>query len=388
MISRALSVNRIAISATFFVSGMLFTLWASRIPDIKTALRISNGQLGTALLMLGAGMFGALPLTHWLIERYGSERVTRVAGVTACLALMLAGFATSLVELSVALALFGGSMSALDVAMNSQASLLEKAYGRSIMSSFHGVWSVGALIGASLGSVFASRGLSPLNQFVSVNSVLAVLALLAGLRLVHDIGAHDPARRVFVWPTRPVVIVGVIGACGGMIEGGISDWSAVYLYETLATDVGFAALGLLGFSVAMAISRFFGDRLIDRFGAIAVLRAGGVLSGAAVVAAIVTSHPYVVVGAFTLAGFGMSPVFPIVFSAAGNIRGMSPGAAITAAATMAYGGQMIGPPIIGYGADVMSLRISLGVLAVLCLFMTILSGKVATHPRSVPIVTT
>ena len=363
----------------FFVNGSLFATWVSRIPRVKADLGLSESALGLALFVMAIGTFAALPATVWLIARFGSRSVTAGAALACCAVLAAVGFAPTFGLLAAALGLLGATMGAMDVAMNSQASLLEKAHERSIMASFHGLWSLGGLVGAAAGGVFAAQQLTPFDHFLAVGVLLSLLAVVAARWLLPDTGAAPSA--VLAWPSRAVLGVGLVAACGAIVEGGIADWSGVYLRETLATGAGFAASGFAAFSLAMTIGRLTGDRMIDRFGPVPLLRAGAALAGVAIGGALLVGNPYVAVVGFAAAGIGMSVVFPIAFSVAGRLHGTLPSTAIAAVATMAYGAGMAGPPFIGFAAGSTSLTLALGLLVFMCVLIGLLAGNLGARAQ-------
>jgi fucose permease len=365
--------SRAAISGFFFVNGIYFSSWVSRIPDVKGRAGLSEARLGLALLCMGLGTFLALPLVSLLIGRFGSRAVTTVSALGCAVLLALAGRATAFPVLAGTLMLFGAAMGSMDVAMNAQASILENQAGRSIMSSFHGLWSLGGLTGASMGGLFAARASTPVMHFLMVGAVMAAIAVAASAGLVRERG--DAGHPALGWPSRPVLAIGVVAACAAIVEGGLADWSGLYLRETLGQSAGMATTGYAAFSLAMMIGRFAGDRMIDRFGARALLRGGSLLTGAAIALALLARDVLVTVPALALAGLGISAVFPIAFSAAGNLKATLPGPAIAAVATMAYGGSMMGPPFIGFAAEATSLPMALGLLVVTSATIALLAGR-------------
>ena len=370
--------QRAAIAALFFVNGALFATWVSRIPGVKETLGLSEARLGIALLAIGLGTLASLPLTSWLMARRGSRAVVIGGALACCAGLPLAGAAPSLVLLVAALVLFGAALGTMDVAMNSQAALLERSAGRSIMSSFHGLWSLGGLAGASLGGGFASGGFSPGRHFVAASVVLGLVVVATARALVRD-GVPRSAAAPLVWPSRAVLAIGLVGACGAVVEGGIADWSGVYLRDSLGTGVGTAASGFAAFSLAMTVGRFSGDQLIDRFGRRAMLRFGSTVTAVAIATALLSASAPAAIAAFVAAGFGMCTVFPIAFGAAGRLPGAAPGYAIAAVATMAYGAGLIGPPVIGFAAGATSLPVALGLLVPACLMIAALARSPAIH---------
>jgi fucose permease len=367
-----LTESRLAVAAYFFVNGGLFATWAARIPGIREGLSLSEARLGVALLGLGLGTFLAWPVTSLLIARLGSGPVTVASAVACCAVLPAAAWAASLGTLFAVLLLFGMAMGCMDVAMNAQATLVERAAARSLMASFHGLWSLGGLTGAGLGILIADTT-APRTHFAFVAAALVLVSLAAWGRTVREPGETAGS---FTWPSRAVVAIGVVGACGLLVEGGIADWSGVYLRSALGTTAGFAAAGYAAFSFAMTIGRFTGDRLIDRFGRLALLRAGSSLTAAALAVALLWRDPYVAVAALVAAGLGMATVFPIAFGLAGRVHA-APGHAIAAVATMAYGGGLLGPPTIGFAARAASLPVALWLLVAASVAITALAGRSA-----------
>jgi MFS family permease len=366
---------RAAIAAFFFINGALFSTWVSRIPGIKEAASLSDARLGFALLALLAGKLTAVPLTGWLIARHGSRAVAIAAALSCCAALPLAGWAPSLPGLAAVLCLLGATLGSMDVAMNSQAALVERSAARSLMASFHGLWSLGGLTGAGLGGVVAQQGHPPRVHFLAVCAALGLLAVWAARGLVRD--GREPSPSRLRRPSRAVLAIGLVGALGSIVEGGIADWSGVYLRDALGTGAGFAAAGYAAYSLAMMTGRFVGDRLIDRFGRVALLRTGPALTGLALATALWWGSPGVAIVAFVFVGLGMSTVFPVAFGVAGRVAGTTPGEAIAGMATMAYGGGLLGPPVIGLVAGATSLPVALGFLVLACGGISLMAGRAA-----------
>jgi fucose permease len=240
------------------------------------------------------------------------------------------------------------------------------------MASFHGLWSLGGLTGAGLG-ILVADATPPRTHFLAVSGALLLLSLAAARHTVREAGETSGS---FTWPSRAVVAIGVVGACGLIVEGGIADWSGVYLRSALGTTAGFAAAGYAAFSFAMTIGRFTGDRLIDRFGRLAMLRAGAAVTSVVLGLALLWHDPFVTVAALVAAGLGMATVFPIAFGLAGRVQG-PPGHAIAAVATMAYGGGLLGPPAIGFAAKAVSLPAALWLLVAASAAIALLAGRSA-----------
>ncbi|HYN89442.1 MAG TPA: MFS transporter, partial [Ardenticatenaceae bacterium] len=236
-------VARVAVATIFCVNGALLANWFARIPDVKQRLALTEGTLSLALLSMAVGALLSQPTTGWVIGRVGSRIVTALMALLFCTAVILPGFATSLPLLMLVLFIVGACNGGLDVAMNAQAALVEKDYGRSIMNSFHALWSVGGLSGAALGGLMASRGVPLTAHFLLVAGVGVAFMLLAVRGLVFDAGApasHDPA---FALPPRALVPMGIVAFCALVCEGAIADWGALSLREGLNSTAGVAATG-------------------------------------------------------------------------------------------------------------------------------------------------
>ncbi len=373
---------RIAVAVLFFLNGVALASWAARIPAIQSKLALSPGELGVALLGVAAGALVAMNLSGYLAARFGSKFVTTIAALCLCVTLPLLALASTLPILIVALVLFGGSNGAMDVAMNTQGVAVEKGYRRPILNSFHAFYSFGALTGAFVGGLVASRGISPWPHFLSIAVLCAVLTLFASRFLLPAQADAHGKSTAFARPTRALLALGLIAFCVVLGEGAIADWSAIYLNGTLRTGAGLAVAGYAAFSIVMAIGRGVGDQLTARLGAKMMVRLGGLIAAAGLtLALLVTWVPLVLVG-FGMVGAGFSVVFPITLSAAGRTTKQASGTAIAAVATCGYVGLLAGPPIIGFAADLVGLRIALSFIVILSLLAALFAYAVGNdkHP--------
>jgi MFS family permease len=372
---------RLAVTTIFFTNGALIANWFARIPDVKQQLGLSEGTFSIALLSMAVGALIAQPMAGVVIGRLGSRTVTSVMALVFCATVILPGFATSLPLLMLALFLVGAGNGALDVSMNAQAALVEHRYQRSIMNSFHAFWSVGGLIGATIGGLAAARGLSVANHFMIAAVVAAVVMLVAIRGLLPDgpavtgkAGAsHEPA---FALPTRALLPMGIVALCALISEGAIGDWGAIYLREWLGSTAAVAAVGYSVFALMMAGGRFAGDWLTTRFGSSQIVRAGGGLVILGIALVVIGSVPWVAIIGFGLVGAGVSCIFPLILSAAARTPGVAPGAGIAAMATAGYTGFLVGPPLIGILAELFSLRGALGVLGLFGVIIVLLASSV------------
>ena len=355
-----LRVPRLAVLGVFFVNGVVIGTWVVRIPAIKDELGLGEGLLGVALLGAAVGALLAMPLVGALVSRFGSRRVVGTTALLLALSLVLPALAPSLLFLALALAMLGAANGGLDVAMNAQAVAVERGYGRPIMSSFHAAWSFGGLAGATLGGLLASRGVGPLPHFSAV-AILAAIAFAGayGALLPSRADASEEGAPAFARPTRALLGLGIMAFCVLLGEGAMGDWSAVYLDDTLGTGQGFAAAGYASFSLSMAFGRLFGDRLTERLGPVTLVRSCGALAAVGLGVALAAAQPLVALVGFACAGAGFSIVFPTALSAAGRTGDMATGPALAAVSTAAYTGFLIGPPFIGFLAELTGLGYAL-----------------------------
>ncbi len=367
---------RLAVMAVFFVNGMVLGNWFPRIPAVQRDLDLGEAELGLALLGTAIGALLAMPVTGWLIARFGSRPMTRASAVALCISLPLPGMAPNLPLLALALVALGASNGALDVSMNAQAVAVERRYGRPIMTTFHAIFSTGGLAGAALAGVIAGGGVDPLPHFLGVAVPLVLLAIVASRRLLPaavDASGSGPA---FARPSRAMAGLGIVAFGVLLGEGAMADWTAVYLKETLETSAGLAAAGFAVFSLMMAVGRFAGDRLTERLGPVALVRVGGALAAAGLAMGLLVGDPATALIGFGCVGAGLSCLFPIVLSATGRTPGIAPGPALAAVSTAGYSGFLAGPPLIGFAAEAVGLRAALGLVALLCAAVATLAGAV------------
>lgn len=368
---------RLSVLAVFFLNGLAVASWFVRIPAVRDNLGLSEGLLGVALLGAAVGAMVAMPLAGALTSRFGSRRVVGVTALLISFSLIPPALAPNLFFLVPALVLLGASNGALDVSMNSQAVAVEKEYGRPIMSSFHAAFSLGGLAGAASGGLVAAAGIGPLPHLSAVAVLCASTALVAYRPLLPaSADAAGDGAPAFARPTRALLGLGVISFCVLLGEGAMADWSAVYLKDTLTTGPGFAAAGYAAFSLAMAFGRLLGDRLTQRLGPAALVRACGALAAVGLGVALAVGQPYFALVGFACAGAGFSVIFPTALSAAGRTKGMAAGPALAAVSTAGYTGFLIGPPTIGFVAELVGLGGALYIVVGLSAAIVLLAGAV------------
>ncbi|MEV8467228.1 MFS transporter [Fluviibacterium sp. DFM31] len=380
-----LRTPRRAVSALFFLNGGLYGIWASRIPAIADKHALGPGTLGLLLLLLAAGAIVAFPLAGRASDALGAGRVSLGLGAVYTLTLFALGLAPSIWLLAVALLLCGALFGGLDVSMNSWAGEVERHVGRPIMSSFHAMFSLGAGIGAGSGYLAVQAGLGPAAHFLLVGGAMAVGCLWTG-----NIGWTSPRRAattgspVFALPRGALLAVGLMTFCSAMGEGAMADWSAIFLVVSTGVGEARAALGFAAFSVAMVAVRLMGDRIILHFGAVRAAQLAGLAACFGTALAVVFSGSFwMVLLGFAILGIGYALIFPLAFSRAANDPDIAPGAAIASVATLGYGGILLGPPVIGFVAELASLRVAFGLLALMPLLIVALARTLRTAPVEV-----
>jgi predicted MFS family arabinose efflux permease len=381
----SLARARLAVSAVFAIHGAVAGSFATRIPWIAHRLHADPGALGLALIAPALGSILTMPVAARLVHRYRGRPLIRILLLAWCGCLALPALAPNLPVLAVVLFGFGATAGMADVAMNAQGVVVEQGYGRSIMSGLHGAWSVGGLVGSAVGALAAHRGVDARVHLATVAVVLMALGWLAGSGLLdtREHGGAGTAQRppLFALPSRPVLLIGLIGFCAVFAEGASGDWSAVYLTNVAGADPGLAALAYTGFAFAMTAGRLSGDMVVRRLGPVACVRYGGLAAAAGGVLVLVGRAPAPAVAGFALLGVGVAVVVPLVFAAAGRAEA-NPGHAIAAVATIAYGSGLAAPGIIGGIAHLFSLPVAFGVVTALCLAMAF--GASALRPRPAP----
>jgi len=375
---RTLRRARVATSAIFAVHGAVVGTFAARVPWVADHVGTGPGGLGVALLMPGVGALLAMPISGRLAHRFDLRILIRVLIVGYCAALLLPALPTSLPLLCAALVIFGGTAGLADVAMNAHAVLVEERYERSVMSGFHGWWSVGGLAGSAVAALAARAGLAAPLHFAITTAALIVVSLLASTWLL----SHRPEPSLdeppaFALPSREVLPIGLIGLCAVFAEGASLDWSAVYVRDLLHSPAATAAATVSIFSVCMATARFGGDRVVRRLGPVTTVRLSGVCATAGALIVVLTHEAALVITGFGLIGIGIAVVVPLVFAAAGRLPG-HPGRNIAGVAGIAYGSGLIAPGVIGGIAHLTSLTVSF----ILIVILTALVAAGATVLRS------
>ncbi|MFE5242672.1 MULTISPECIES: MFS transporter [unclassified Streptomyces] len=374
---------RFAIAAVFTVHGAVTGSFATRVPWIQDHASVSAGQLGLALAFPAIGASLAMPLASSVSHRFGARTALRGLLALWTLALVLPALAPNLITLCAALFVFGASAGMSDVAMNALGVEVETRLNKSIMSGLHGMWSVGALTGSAAGTVAAHIGADARLHHTLAALVLTALGLVAcqGVLDLRSEPDEEPPPR-FTLPPKSALIIGAVGFCAVFAEGASMDWSAVYLRDIMGSSAGLAAASTTAFALMMAIARISGDRIVDRFGAVRTVRAGGAMATLGGVLVVLAPNPAVALCGFGLLGLGVAVVVPLAFAAAGR-SGTNPSRAIAGVATITYTSGLIAPSAIGSLAEATSLLVSFGLVTVLAFGLVLGAGVLRSADRKV-----
>ena len=338
----------------FLLHGIMVGSWVPHIPLAKERLDVGPGVFGLALLAIAAGAVTAMPLTGAMINRYGSSRVSLVTGALFCIAFAGPVTAPTLIPFAIMGFLLGAMIGSMDVAMNAHGIAVEKALKRPIMSVLHGGFSVGGMVGAFLGA-WAMKHMDEFTHIALAGGACLILLFTAVQFLLPrsiDKGLSDTH---FGWPTRATIGLGLLCFLALMAEGSVLDWSAIYFTAKFNVDAGTAGLAYAFFSGGMAASRFTGDWLRQKFGAVPMVVASALLTAISVALAVSVSSFVTAVVAFTFAGIGIGNIAPVLFAGGGRLEPDAPGRGIAAVTTLGYAGFLAGPPLIGFAAEVTSL---------------------------------
>ena len=366
--------HRIAVAALFFLLGLCFASWASRIPTIRQQLHLSETQLGLVLFALPCGSILSLPLSGWLIDKIGSKKVVIGALLIYGVVLVSIGAAQSIIALLLCLFVFGLIGNMVNIAVNTQAVGVEALYQRSIMASLHGLWSLAGFTGAAVGTVMMGWSIAPFYHFLIILSVVFVITIPAArFALKRDYNRRS-GQAIFAWPDKSLVHLGFIAFCSMICEGAMFDWSGIYFEKVVGVEKGLIGAGYTAFMCTMATGRFLADGFVNRFGLKFTLQCSGALTAAGLLIAVCFPYFFPSIVGFLLVGFGVSSVVPLVYSAAGKSKMLSAGMALAAVSTIGFLGFLLGPPLIGLIAGATSLRISFCLVALMGLCVSLLAS--------------
>src|SRR5450432_109878 len=376
MEERSLQRLRRANAIYFFISGFGYSSWTSRIPGIKESLKLNDAHFGTLLFMMPVGLIITMPFTGKLLDHFKSRTIMLIGalmynGVLACM-----GFSSYTWVLGIVLFFFGSSRNLMNLSMNAQAIGVQALYSRSIMSSFHAVWSMAGFAGAAFGYLMVTLNVIPAWHLLGVSLILSTLTLYYYGDTLDQKPDHSIKRSIFSLPPKGMLVFSLICFASMACENTMYDWSGIYIRQVLNGSKGIATIAFVVYMVAMTTGRLIGDRMADRYGIRRVLAASGILIFSGFVITVLSPYIPITMIGYLLTGFGVSCVVPFVFSLAGKIPMSNPGAALASVSSLGYLGFLIVPPMIGYIAQASSLRLSFAVIAIMGLLVVALSSRI------------
>ena len=382
--------GRWAVAALFFVNGFITGAWAPQIPLLLPRHNITEVTLGLLILLIGLGAVAAMMFAGKLIAAYGSRRMALLFGCLVAPMLPLVVLAPNLYLLAPCLIVLGATLGCMDVSMNANAVEVERRLGRAIMSSSHGFWSLGGFAGGGIGGLALARfGAAP--QALGVSAICFVALALAARQVWREPVAAAPAAGVkkpktAMFPKIPALyLLGAMALFSMAAEGSVLDWAALYLSKTLEAPLERSGLAFALFAGTMAVMRFAGDRVRNRFGAVRTLRVSGLIAAAGILVAGLAPSDIIAIAGFSFAGLGVANMVPILFSAAGNHPGSSAGSGIATVTMIGYCGILLAPSAIGYAAETIGYRTTYVIIAAL-LVGVVLAAQRAKHADGHPTV--
>jgi MFS family permease len=378
----------LGVTLAFLSLGLSAGNFVSRIPDLKSKLELSNSVLGVSLLMMSLGVLVALGPVGKLAGKHGSAATLNIATASLILVAPFVGLANSAVTLSAALFFFGMTVASQDVSMNTHGVTLEEKSGRRFMSRFHAFWSVGGLVGSIIGGLFAQAEIGVFPHFLFVSLVITAITLFGSRLLLpadadkHVYSEEDKAAK----KKRPplILIMGLLGLAASIGEGSAGDWGGVLARETFGASAFVSTIPFIAFSFTMVVGRFFGDQLATKFGPNHILKVGGLIGGTGLALGLLIGGTGGVIFGWFLFGAALSAVIPLLFSAAGSMANkrfagsISPAEAVAMISGISYFGFIVGPPLMGFLADAITLRWAMLVPAVLAIIISA-SSRIFTH---------
>jgi MFS family permease len=370
---------RYGVAAFFFVSGFGFASWASRIPTLQQKLHLNDAQLGTALFAAPLGLILTLPITGIFLQKYSSRYIMLLGSILYNVLLFSLGFVTNNWQFMGVLFLFGISRNMMNIPVNTQAVGVQKLFPKSIISTFHGIWSVSGFAAAAVGGWMISKDITPAWHFFMVGVLCIIIMLVAYKHTVrHDAKKTEDVNTKASWfnlPDRALLKIGLIAFACMACEGIMYDWSGIYFQKIVNAPKALLAAGYIAFMSAASTGRFLGDWMINKIGTKKVLQGCSCFIAIGLMLSI--SLPYVIpaIIGFVFVGFGVSCIIPLTMALAARNSTRAPGVAIASVSTVSYLGFLLGPPAIGYVAEVANLRWSFGMGVVMALAMLALVTK-------------
>ena len=364
---------RVVVGVMFFLAGLCFASWASRIVTVQQSMGLTDAALGAVLFSLPVGLMCSLPFSGWIITIIGSRRLLIISLIFYGLSLVGLSLAHNVFQLIAILVLFGFSSNSVNISVNTQAVATEILYKKPIMASFHGLWSLAGFTGAGIGTFMIGKGISPFHHFILI-AIIVIITIAFVARYLNDdkVASSGP---VFVMPDSSLITLGIIAMCSMICEGAMFDWSVIYFKKVVMAPTALMGAGFTAFMCTMAGGRFIADWFAKKYGLKRILQVSGSLTVTGLLIAVIFPYFYTAMAGFLLVGAGVSSVVPMVYSAAGKSKTMLPGVALAAVSTIGFIGFLFGPPIIGFIAGLATLRASFIFIAFMGTCVIVLSTR-------------
>lgn len=343
----------------FFVAGFGISTWAPMIPIIKERLQIGADVLGLLLLCIGVSSFLMMPIAGLFAQKFGCKKVLRVMGLCMGVEIIILSMLPNIYMYAIFLFVLGAIGGILNVNMNIHAVIVEKLSQKRMMSGMHALWSVGCFAGAGLFSILAKLGLG-ISQIAIIHCIIIFMIIFAFSRYFLPYKGASNGKAIAI-PKGIVTLFGVLAVISFLGEGGMMDWSGVFLTEAKGVDLSLAGVGYAVFSAAMLIGRLIGDKVVQKLGEQRVVIFGGIVASIGYIISIVFDNFFMMQFGFILLGFGAANIVPVVFTLLGRQKEMPINSAVTAVTSMGYLGVMFGPALLGFVAH------GIGIVAVFCI---------------------
>jgi MFS family permease len=366
--------GRWAVAAMFFANGFVTGSWVPQVPMLLSRFDITETLVGLLILVFGLGALVAMPWCGWLMGRHGSRSVLRLFAALLVVALPPVALAPNIMLVVPAIFFLGAVIGGMDVAMNTNAVHVERQLGGAIMSSSHGFWSLGGFAGSASGGLIIQGAGHVTHSMLAC--VVALILVTAAWRWLVDGEKAAAAKKVpFSWPRDPLIyLIGIMALFCMIPEGSVLEWGALHLQRTLGAEIGVAGFAYGSFAITMAMMRFLGDGIRNRFGAVLTLRVSSLIAAFGIMMAGLASEAWIAIAAFALAGIGVANMVPIAFSAAGNHRGVASATAMSIVTTMGYSGMLVAPSAIGFAGERVGFSVVFVVLSLFLFAVCLMAG--------------
>jgi MFS family permease len=367
---------RIANAVFFFVSGFGYTTWASRIPSIQQSLHLNEAQLGAALFAMPIGLMATMPITGRLLSNFSSSRIMIIGAVAFNLMLGLLGYTSQYWQFIAILFFFGSSRNLFNLSINTESVGVQALYKKSIITTFHGIWSFAGFAGAGVGYLMVYFSVPPTWHLLTVSIAMCLLSFYAFPNTLQEKPVKQERKPIFLLPSKELLKFGLICFSSMACENVMYDWSGIYIQKAVHASKVTSTAAFVVFMITVTIGRFAGDKLVNKWGIKHVLQYSGILIVSGFALAIILPYVVPAIAGYALIGLGVSCMVPLVFSVAGRSKSMSGGPAIAAVSTVGYLGFLLVPPLVGFVAQAANLRWSFAFIALLGLVIVWMTSKI------------